>query len=196
MTHTVKLYSAPATEPISSTEAKLHLRVDVTDDDTLITALITAARQLVEEETWRALVTQTWDYVADDWPAGDAIRLPRPPIQSVTSITYLDDAGATQTMAAANYIVDTYQGRVVLAEGAEWPDGELYPASAVRVRYVAGYGAASTVPAPIKAAMLLLVGHLYENREAVASGAGVASAELPLGVRALLAPYRAWRWTP
>lgn len=196
MTPTVKLYSAPATEPVSLVEAKLHLRVDATDEDTLITALITAARQLVEEETWRALVTQTWDYVADDWPMGDILALPRPPLQSVTSITYVDEDGVTQTIAAADYIVDTYQNRVVLAEGAEWPSDDLYPTSAVRVRYVAGYGAASAVPGPIKSAMLLLIGHLYENREAVASGAGVASAELPLGVRALLAPYRAFRWTP
>lgn len=190
------LVTAPASEPVSLAEAKLHLRVDATDEDTLITALITAARQLVEEETWRALVTQTWDYVADEWPAGDSIALPRPPLQSVTSITYIDEDGVTQTMPAADYIVDTYQHRVVLAEDAEWPSADLYPTAAVRVRYVAGYGAASAVPGPIKAAMLLLIGHLFENREAVASGAGVASAELPLGVRALLAPYRAWRWVP
>lgn len=188
------LVTAPATEPVSLTEAKLHLRVDATDEDTLITALITAARQLVEEETWRALVTQTWDYVADDWPEGDALAMPRPPLQSVTSITYVDADGVTQTMPAADYIVDTYQHRVVLADDADWPSDDLYPTSAVRVRYVAGYGAASAVPGPIKQAMLLLIGHLYESREAAI--VGTIATELPLGVRALLAPYRAFRWSP
>lgn len=187
----LSLVTAPAAEPLTLAEAKLHLRVDSDDtsQDTLITSLIVAAREAVEEHTRRALVTQTWDYVADAFPDGDEpILVGKPPLQSVTTLQYVDADGVLQTWAASNYVVDTatIDGAIRLAYDVSWPSArEQY--NAVQVRVVAGYGLAAAVPASIKAAMLLLIGHLFEHRESVITGTIVA--ELPT-VRALLGPYR------
>ena len=193
---TLKLITAPATEPVTSSEAKSHLRVDTTADDTLIGTLITAARQHVENHLRRALITQTWELVMDAFPAGDVIRLPRPPLVSVTSIKYTDVAGSESTFSSAAYVVDTdsTKGRVVLKSGESWPSDTLAAANGVRVRYVAGYGSAAAVPNPIRQAILLLIGTLYENRESVLVAQGVTVAQLPFGVEALLMPYRIFGW--
>lgn len=194
----IKLITAPTVEPITLTEAKDHCRVDGTDDDTLITSLIVAAREYVEGYQNRALITQTWELVLDAWPDGDSIELPLPPLQSVTSLKYKDSAGAETAWAATNYIVDTdsYLGRLVLADDISWPSDELYPAGGIRIRFVAGYPPTGSgesidydanVPQKIKQAMLLLVGHWYENREAVAAG---SMTEIPLAVNALLSQDR------
>ena len=189
------LVTGPAVEPVSLTEAKSHLRVDITDDDALITALITAARQMAEEISRRALITQTWKYILDAWPKGDELTLPLPPLQSVASITYKDKDGNSATFSSGSYIVDAdcEPGRVVLAYGATWPSTTLYPAGAITVQFTAGYGdSASDVPQAIRQAMLLMIGHWYENREQVTVGA--VAREIPLGVEALLWPYRVLRW--
>lgn len=185
----LKIYAAPEVEPVSLTEAKLHLRVDITDDDALITMLIQSARETVEAITRRALISQTWDMTLDDWPESDAIEVPLPPLQSVTSITYVDEDGNSATVSASDYSVDTTSdpGRIVLDADASWPSVSLRPANGVTVRFVAGYGAAgSDVPAAIRSAILLLVGHLYENREATSQNIF----QLPMGVDMLLWPFR------
>lgn len=169
------LITAPAEEPVTLSEAKLHLRVDHSADDTLITALIVAAREQAEHKTGRVLVTQTWEQVLDAFPA-DEMRLDVPPVQSITSVKYLDEAGDEQTLDGAAYSLDAAKLPGWLFPASEWPatyDG----ANAVRVRMVCGYGAASAVPATIKAWMLLHVGAGYRQREAFAQGA--APAELP-----------------
>lgn len=187
------LSTAPVVEPVTTTELKAHLRVDGTDEDTLIASLGVAARQHVEEETRRALVTQTWVLKLDEFPgSGDAeIRLPRPPLQSVTSVQYVDGNGDTQTWSSSLYVVDTADtpGNISLAYGESWPSTRAQK-NAVTITYVAGYGAASTVPDALKAAIKLLVGHYYVNREEAVTGTVVAR----LGaVDALLAPYRVLR---
>lgn len=188
----LKLVTGPAAEPVSVSEAKSHLRVDLADDDTLIGNYITAARQWCEAFTRRALVTQTWDLTFDYWPTYE-IRLPLPPLQSVTSISYTDQDGSTSTFSSSNYFVDTTgePGRIVLKSFATWPSVVLREAAGVTVRFVAGYGNAATVPQAIKSAMLLVVGTLYENREDVVAGQGVTLGRLPFGVDALLWPWRA-----
>jgi uncharacterized phiE125 gp8 family phage protein len=206
----LKLVTAPAVEPISLAEAKAHLRVDHADDDATIDFLIAVARSHLDAVSgWmgRALINQTWDMVVDAFPTVAAscwcgtatpttgvaaIRLPWPPLQSVTSVKYYDSAGVQQTMPATDYAVDTYSepGWIIPATG--WPTTQA-TANAVTIRFVAGYGAnALTVPAPIRHAVLLLVGHYYENREQVLiNPVGAATAlELPLGVTHLLNPYR------
>lgn len=152
-------------------------------EDTLLAGLIQAAREYVETYQNRALCTQTWELVLDAWPAG-YIEIPLPPLQSITSIKYKDSEGKENTWAATNYIVDTdsYLGRV-LADGCSWPSDALYPAGAIRVKFVAGYGLAAAVPATIKAAMLLLIGHWYEHREATDA---VNLSEIPFAVKSLL----------
>ena len=192
----LKLITAPAAEPVSTSEAKSHLRVDTTADDTYIGTLITVARQNVESHLRRALISQTWEVVLDAFPAG-VIRLRKPPLASVTSIKYTDDEGNESTYSSANYVVDTdtEPGRVVLKSGQTWPAVTLAAANGVRVRYVAGYGAAgSNVPQAIRQAILLVIGSLYENREDVLVAQGVSIGVLPFGVVALLAPYRIYGW--
>lgn len=178
-----------ATEPVTLTEAKLHVRQDGTADDDLITSLIKAARETVENITGRALITQTWRMTMDAFPSDGVIWVPRPNLLTVTSITYTDSNGATQTLASTEYVVDvdSLPGRIHRAYNVSWPDTRAVP-NAVTVTFTAGYGAASLVPESYKAAIKLLVGNWYENREQVI--VGTTSSDLPMGVQALLGGYR------
>jgi uncharacterized phiE125 gp8 family phage protein len=182
----LSLVTAPAAEPISATEAKAHCRVDHSLDDTLIGTLITAARQRIETWQRRQLVTATWDWKLDDFPRdGDrTFYVPLPPLQSITSITYVDADGNSQTLSSSVYTVDAVSepGRIVEAYGQSWPATRKQP-NAVTVRFVAGYGLAAAVPEATKAALKLLVGHWFANREAVQPG---TLTELPLAVERLL----------
>jgi len=161
-----------ATEPLTTAEAKTHLRVTAATDDTYIDTLVKAARYIAENELRRSLITQTWVRTLDEFP--DAIELHYPPIVSVTSVKYYDTAGAQQTLAASQYSLD-YQsepGWIVPAHDVVWPD-TLDAINAVEVIYTAGYGTAADVPQTIKAWILLQVGHLYENREATMPGISI-----------------------
>jgi uncharacterized phiE125 gp8 family phage protein len=148
----------------------------LTADDRLITALIATARQAAESRTGRALISQQWRLTLDAWPV--CIELPHPPLVSVDAITYLDVAGARQTLASGGYqaITDTLVGSVQPAYGAAWPTCRETPGS-IRVDYTAGYGIASAVPQSIKAWMLLAVATWYSQREAI--GEASKTAEIP-----------------
>lgn len=157
-----------------------------TEDPELV-SMIQAARESVEKLCGRSLITQTWDLWLDSWPASGVIKLPRPPVQSVTSVVYYDTDDTEATFAASNYLVDTaaFPGRLILNSGASWPTTSLRPLKSVRVRYVTGYGdAAGDVEANDVALMKLLLGHMYANREAVV--VGTITAEMPLSVRQLV----------
>jgi uncharacterized phiE125 gp8 family phage protein len=181
----LKLITAPASEPITLADAKLHLRVDtgVTADDTLITALIVAARQGAEHITGRALMPQTWELALDSFDEQNSatsahsyrITLPKPPFVSITSITYLDESGVLQTMAADAYLLDTHSepARIMPAYGTCWP-ATRNQANAVLIRYVAGYADAASVPQQIKNWMLLRIEMLYANRGSVVTGISIA----------------------
>lgn len=190
------LLTGPAEEPVGVAEAKAHLRVDSAADDTLIGYLITAAREHVESHCRRALITQTWDLFMDEFPAGSEVVLPWPRLRTVESIQYHREDGTSATFSSLSYLVDTASepGRVVLAADAAWPVAELRPVNGFQVRFTAGYGAAAAVPSGIRQAILLLVGALYENREEVVVAQGVSIAALPFGVKALLSPFRVYRW--
>lgn len=180
-------------EPITLAEAKLHLKVDVTDDDDLITALISAAREWCENYTRRSYCDRTLTLRMDHFPTG--IKLPRGPVLSVTSITYIDTDGNSQTLATDQYQVDTYgvPARITPPVGIVWPVTKIGGLNGVSVLYSAGYGTggspfdASVVPASLKAAMKLLIGHWYMNREAV-SAASTPPQMVPMAVTSLLAP--------
>ncbi len=162
--------AAPASEPLDLATAKLHCRVDGTDEDALITALIVAAREQAEHETGRALITQTWELVHDVFP--EAFVLRKSPIQSVVSLKYLDSAtGAEQTLDPADYLLDkdNEPGYLVPAYGKAWPSSYGVP-NAVRLRYVCGYANAAAVPQAIKQWMLLAIGTMYENRSTLIAG--------------------------
>lgn len=188
-----ELVTGPAEEPVTLSEAKIHLRVDGTAEDTLITGLIISARVTVENETNRALITQTWRYYLDRFPCG-AIRLPFGRLQSVASVKSTATDGTVRTLATSSYYADTKKlfGLVVLNDGYQWPADNLQPTSAVEVQFACGWTNAAALPGPLKSAILIQVGHLYENREAVVLGntAAVASAELARGVSHLIAPYK------
>lgn len=180
--------SAPATTPVSLTEVKAHCRVDGTDSDAVLTILLNAAVDHLDGWTGilgRALVTQTWrqDYCAFFTP----LRLAVGPVASVTSVTYYDADNVQQTLADTVYALryDALGAHIDLKVDQVWP-GIYARADAISVTYVAGTAAAD-VPASIKAAILLLVSHWNENREAVTEG---AMSELPLGVDRLIGTHR------
>jgi uncharacterized phiE125 gp8 family phage protein len=174
-----KLITAPAVEPVTLAEAKAHLYVTHSDDDALIGSLIAAAREDVEHWLQRALVEQTWELALAAFPySPPVIKLPMAPLSSITSIKYLDSDGVEQTLAATDYTADTSAepGAVVPAYGLAWPATRA-ERNAVRVRYVAGYGADATiVPASIKAFIKMRVGALYENRESFVAGQPIHAA--------------------
>ena len=177
----LELVTPPATEPVTLTEAKLHLKLDTGDDDTLVTTLITAARARAEWHTGRALITQSWTLWLDAWP--DVITVPLPPLQSVTSVTAYTRDDTAHTIDPATLIVDHAANRVARKQSCA-PPSDLRRINAVAIAFTAGYGAAATdVPAPLREAILELIAFLYENR-------GEAPAELPIDCLALLAPYR------
>lgn len=162
-----KQTSAPAVEPVTLAEAKDQLRVCHNADDTRITNLIVAARQQAEMVSRRQFITATWELKLDDFPLGeDYIKLPYPPLQSVTSIAYIDADGVSQTLASSVYDVDTHRepGRITLAYNQSWPtirDQE----NAVTVTFKAGYGdAAGDVPDAVKEAIKLYIEDLYDGR--------------------------------
>lgn len=176
-------------EPVSLAEARAYLRVDSTSEDALITRLIKVARQRCEEWEWRSYLSQTWELKCDAFPTGgDPFYLPRPPLIAVTSIAYVDTAGAGQTTSASVYAVDTHSvpGRVALAYGQTWPTAREQ-VNAVTVTYTAGYGTApTTAPDATKQLILLLVSYYFENRDLIITGTIVQ--ELPIGIQALLRP--------
>ena len=184
------LVTPPTTEPLTTEEAKTHLRVDIADDDTYIDTLIAAARQRVESVTQRQLVTATWKLLCERFPTGRILRLPYPPLASVTHIKYYDANGDQQTWSSDDYQVSiaAEPGKIVLGVDISWPTTQLQKLEAVEVQFVAGYGAASAVPNGLKQLILLLVGHWYENREGVI--VGTITSELPQAIETLLWQYR------
>ena len=174
-----------ASEPITLEEAKLHLRVDATDEDDYISALIKVARSECENKTQRALITQTWETTLQGFT--DCLQLRFPPLIAVSSVKYLDEDEAEQTLAPTVYRVDAYAepAYVIRTYGETWPTVLPGHPSAVRIRYTAGYGDATAVPQPLKQWMLLHIGHWYANREGSTKDLGT----LPM-LDGLLDPYR------
>lgn len=182
--------TAPTAEPITLEEAKLHAKIDIDDDDDLLTSLIKAARQRIEVLTQRQLVTATRALTLDRFPGDfDAIETPRPPLASVTSIQYVDTDGDTQTLSADNYRADTTStpGRITNVYGEVWPDTRRLT-GAVTVTYVCGYGGADDVPDGLKIATNWLVTYWYENRQPTITG--TTSMPMPQTLDWLLASFK------
>lgn len=185
-----QLITAPASEPVTTAEAKTHLRIDHTDDDTYLGVLIQVAREAAENYTQRRLITQTWEQTFPEFE--DDMLLTGTPLQSITSVTYIDSDGDSQVLGTGIYEADTTSepGRLRRTYLQTFPVTRAVW-NAVVIRYVAGYGSsASDVPAAIRQAMLLHIGHLYENREDVVAQ---AMHRLPMGCESLLFPYRVWK---
>lgn len=186
------LVEAPSLEPVTLAEAKAHLRVDTNDEDALIGALITTA--VTHLDGWsgilgRALVTQTWQESLSAFPACGLLRLRLAPVQTVEAILYRDAANTERTLSPSLYegpLADDLGAYVALKSTEVWP-ATYERRDAVTVRYVCGHGAPADVPAPVRQAMLLMIGDWYANRETPLAGTALA---LPFAASALLAPLR------
>lgn len=190
-----QLISPPAIEPVTLASAKAHLRVETTDDDDLIGALITASRVLVEVTTRRLLITQRWRLSYDRWPSDGLIELRTTPLQSVDQVAIYDAGGHATPVDPDAYQIDrvSVPARLLLTVAA----ARLQPASAVAgiaIDVTAGYGNSGlTVPQPLQLAMMMLVARWYETRDGTAIGTIPAS--IQQGFEALIAPYRVLRLT-
>ncbi len=173
----------PATfEPITLDEAKRHLKIDHDSDDLVISALVTSARVAVESFTLSSLVRQSWRYSLDF--TARVLELPfANPLVSVDTVGYYATDGTLNVLGESAYGVDTeaIPGRLFLNESLSVTD--LREFSGFFVEYTAGPGTASDVPQMLKWAVLIVLGHFYEHREAL-------DQDLPQGIKALLTPYR------
>ncbi len=215
----VHVITPPTSEPITLAEAKSQLRLETALDDDQVTRAIKAARQYIEEISWRGLVTQTLELVSPAFPVPHwlgfdyplspfalaapggyhhhqrglgGIELPRGNLVSVGSVKYTDPLGVQQTLVAnTDYVVDTVSvpGRVRLAFGKSWPESRQQW-DAVKVQYVVGWAVAD-VPEPLKQAMLLLVSHFYENRSIELPG---RLSPLQFSIDSLMGPYSLKRY--
>ncbi len=197
------LVTAPAAEPVTSTEAKLWCKVDHTDDDTIFTSLIAAAREAAEKYTRRSFITQTWKLTVDagntnsifDLPPGvydlpvsalngelpREIDLPYGNLLTISSVKYYDLDNTEATLSSTNYLADTANNRLVLNYAAVWPSNLRNKAS-IAITYTAGYGAAgSAVPESIKTAIKMHIQKMYDERMVC---------DMPEGCKNLLQQYR------
>jgi len=190
------LYAAPAIEPLTLSEIKAHCRVTHADDDTYLLALVSACREYAETITRRSFINSTWRLTLDEWPTArtgnfgstsEDIVLPRSPVSSVTSITYIDTDRVTQTLAAPTYeLSTTVEPSIIrLNYGREWPSVLDHPESIV-ITFVAGYGAQpDDIPERVRTIIKLHAAYLYENRE-VANPAALAASDVSVGYEALI----------
>jgi len=181
----LELQVEPTDQGVTLAEAKQHLRVDFADDDALISALIVAARQQIEETmVWRSFTPRTYRATYDTWN-GSEVWLPMPPVQEVLVVSVVDDGVPDVVVDPGGYVLDVNLGRLrFYGEGAGGAAGRL------QIEYTAGYEVA---PGWARAAILLQLGNLYENREAVVVGAGVSAIQIPQALEALTLPWRAYR---
>lgn len=214
----LRLVTDATSEPVTLEEAKAYCRVDIPDEDALITSLIKAARRHVEKETGLALMTQAWTAVLDKWPQGEGqglggpwwdgtreapislvtpttvLEIPKRPFQAVTSVKLRDAYGSLTTVDSSVYFteVSDMRGRVSRVLGQIWPVVILAQTGAIEIAFTAGFDASpySGVPDDLLTSIKILVKHWYDNREPVASG---AMAPVPAHVNEILKHWRSVR---
>lgn len=191
MRWSLEVSTAPATEPVSTADAKAHMKIDTADDDELIDSWVVAARILIEKNWGVSLITQTLKLRLDHFPHdGQRIMLPAPPAATITSVQYVDNDGNTQTWASSNYAiaVNDRPGTLSRAYNVSYPTTRSID-NAVTITYTAGYGVASAIPANIIHAIKLLLTLWNEAREAACP---VNLTEIPFGVDALLVDHKTY----
>ena len=190
MPHGIQLVTAPTEEPVTLARFKEHVGIPSSDNNNNqeLRQCLIAAREFVENYRDRQFVAGTWREAFDRFPW--EFRPLKNPLQSVTSITYTDTAGDSQTVAAATYVVDTYAepGRIALASAQSWPT-PLAEINTVLLTYVAGY---TVVPNAAKQAILLLGANLFDSPEPVLKGS--ISTEIPFSVQSLLDQLDTGTW--
>jgi len=196
-----ELVTGPANEPLSYQQVCDHLRIQTVDEDMdassieYIDRLIVATRTHLEHSYLnRALVTQTWKVYYDEFPSENYIKIPFPPLQTVTHIKYTDSDGTPTTMTlTTDYLVDAKStpGRLVLPYNESWPSVTLHPRYPIEIQYICGYGDdPEDVPDAIRHAMLLMIADMYENREDLVERAMSNNRTLDR----LLFNYRVWKF--
>jgi hypothetical protein len=215
--YSLTVKTAPTIEPVTLDEMKLHLRVDFNDDDSLITTMIKSARHNIESKYYVTYISQSlvlgldrfiqpgttvpsygypmmglygwgpgigpWGWMTPTWSAIDL----RPPVQSITSITYVDPSGNTQTLASSGYTLATgTPGRVFPAINKIWPATAVGIPGAVSIEFISGVATADLVPDDWKEAIKLAVGSTYENREQTVIGTRLVAITLPDGIDGLM----------
>ncbi|MDB5640991.1 MAG: hypothetical protein JWN07_308 [Hyphomicrobiales bacterium] len=184
------LLAGPAVEPLGLDETRLWLRLDSSDDDQLVLALIRAARSAVEQATRRALVAQSWRLRVDRWPVERRLRLPLSPILSLDAVRVFDAAGAPTLADLAGFHIEPARGATLVCDAPPLSPGRI--ANGIEIDMTAGFGAsAQDVPEPLRMAMRLLVAHWYERRGDALHEDRIYT--LPAGVAALVTPWRAAR---
>jgi uncharacterized phiE125 gp8 family phage protein len=178
---TLHQLAPPALEPLTLDEAKQYLRVDHDLEDNVISGSIAAARGIYEDHTGRATMLAEWRAILPDFPRWGVLELPMPPLVEVLAIGYLDTGGAEMFWDPAEYRV-TMRGGGNPSRATISPVGDFFPTArrgdaAVWVDFVAGYATPEEVPASVRAALLLLTGDLYMNREAQVVGTSTATSE-------------------
>ena len=180
-----KLKTAPASEPITTVNAKLFLKVTNTAEDTLIANMVKAARGYLETFAKRSFITQTWQLYLDRFPY--EIELYYGTVASVESIKYIDADGTEQTLSASLYQTDLVSNpaRIMPAVDQDWPDIQTGRMNAITVEYIAG---SATVEEKVISAIYLLLGHIYANRQDVVVGSQVN--KMPQGSEYLISSLR------
>jgi len=190
----LQLVTADTEYPVTLEEVKDHLGIDAPEDNGRLNGYIAAATQFVEKSVRGGIAarTQTWDLVMPDFPGGQNSRgrvdFPKPPLQSVTTVKYLNTSSVLTTLTEnTDYIVQTdYRraGWVVPMPDTFWPTVRDQRDDGVQIRFIAGHASNALVPANIRHAMMLMIGHWNENREAVATG--TIASEIPLAAKDLI----------
>jgi uncharacterized phiE125 gp8 family phage protein len=184
------LLAGPALEPLTLEETRLWLRLDSSDEDQLVLALIRAARSAVEQATRRALISQRWRLRLDRWPAERCVKLPLSPILTLDAVRIFDAAGTPSLASLSGFHIDQSRGARLVCDAAPQAPGRI--ANGIEIDVTAGFGAApSDVPEPLRMAMRLLVAHWYEHRGDALHEDRIA--HLPPGVAAAVTPWRAAR---
>jgi uncharacterized phiE125 gp8 family phage protein len=187
----IRTITAATTYPVILAEAKLHLRVDGNEEDALITALIAAATSQAEDYTWRTLMSTVFEYFDADFHG--EIDIDTYPVSTIDSIKYYNTSNVLTTISATEYEYNLNVSPATIRpkSGYYWPSPAIRY-DAVIVRFTAGYASAALVPAAIKQAILMIIGHLYANREDVVTGTQVNT--MPQSSKYLLNPYRVNRF--
>jgi len=192
---TPQLVTAPTRYPVTLSEMREHLRIDAGDHDAILAGYLAAAVRTVEDLSGTAMMQRTYKLFLDDWPRlygsiEPALRLPMPPLVSVTHVKTYDDLDAATTWSAADYFVDTAGGRIGLRASGSWPI-PTRPVNGIEVQWVAGYEDAGSTPENLRQAIVLLTSHWFKNREPV--NIGNITSTLPYGVDALVGLSTDWR---
>lgn len=175
-----------ASEPVTTDQAKDHLRVTTSDDDSYIDELVSAARNYIETVTGRSMLEQTW-LATFDYTEFSCIYLPRPPLIAVTQVQYRDNVdGTLQTEASSTYEVNSLEEPAVI-EFEDLPEYDPAKQNPLQVTFTSGY---TTVPRELVHAIKLLVSHWYRSRSSVVNAREVDPMVLPIAFWALVSPYK------